>query len=62
MCAMNELRLLEEVANSLGMHVTETLIDAGKVNAVATGGTWRLKRPASRTFGIFGTSLACRGQ
>lgn len=30
MCAMNELRLLEEVANSLGIHGTETLI--GKVN------------------------------
>jgi hypothetical protein len=29
---MNELRLLEEVANSLGIHGTETLI--GNVNSV----------------------------
>lgn len=38
MCAMNELRLLEEVATSLGAHVTEMLIHAGKVNAVPSGG------------------------
>ena len=32
MCTMNELRLLEEVASSLGIHGTETL--NRKVNSV----------------------------
>jgi hypothetical protein len=38
MCAMNELLVIQEIATGLGVHVMETLIDAGKVNSVATSG------------------------